>query len=595
MSTFNPFNDDDDDDELDLSFHNSITVDKPDSEPDSEPDYTFNDSITVDPIEEEKDYTFNDSLSIDKEEEEEPGFIDKAIDKVKDVFKSPNDSPDAVIAQQARNEARASTTKLHEEGEKVSKQIGILDFTYGGNIDLDKRKVLREGDTIKTENSITIETEDGKQAIIPTVVDGKQLSEEDAVKHAIKTQEHLGIYDTVEEADEAAAGISERQGLKYGGGATAGAKRWTVDAILADDPNAPEIDLTAKDVGLKTMEGFADLYSGMNWVLKKAGEKTGWKGLEEEGLKGIIEGQDAKNFWASMLSEDAQRANKVELSGDSAAETIHNIINNKSVTVLDVAASAPGTMAGMLAGGAATKIFKLVPGLNGAIAESLGFGMGEGAVAAPSSGMQTFEKIMKLPDEVIEKSPEYQIALKATKGDKDKAKLLIAKAAEGDAAAMTFLTTSALGAPAGSFIAKFLKTGAFTKGGGMSIAAGTIGEGAQEWAQSGEEQKNVNRAVKENADPTQDLEEGVAEARSRGLAAGMAMGGTMATGGQIYQAYGSLKQKEVREIKIAEDLPDSGAEFVTPEEEARWSTNIFIDKEFSSLYCLHNFWIKSRY
>jgi len=85
---------------------------------------------------------------------------------------------------------------------------------YKGNIDLDNRKVVKEGNAYKTENSITIGI-DGKQIIIPTIVNGKQVSEEDAIKHFKETGEQLGVYDTIEEADKAAQKIHLRQEKKY--------------------------------------------------------------------------------------------------------------------------------------------------------------------------------------------------------------------------------------------------------------------------------------------------------------------------------------------------------------------------------------------
>lgn len=90
-----------------------------------------------------------------------------------------------------------------------------LDVAEPGNIDLDNRKVLKNPDgTISTESSITI-TEDGKHVLIPTVVDGKRLSDREAVAHYRKTGEHLGKFLSAEGAESYANELHLRQEQRY--------------------------------------------------------------------------------------------------------------------------------------------------------------------------------------------------------------------------------------------------------------------------------------------------------------------------------------------------------------------------------------------
>ena len=84
-----------------------------------------------------------------------------------------------------------------------------------GNIDLNSRKVLRDGNTFKTEESISINV-DGKEVLIPTVINGQKLSDPDAIDHFKKTGEHLGIFDTPENANAYANTLHERQQEFYG-------------------------------------------------------------------------------------------------------------------------------------------------------------------------------------------------------------------------------------------------------------------------------------------------------------------------------------------------------------------------------------------
>jgi len=71
-----------------------------------------------------------------------------------------------------------------------------------GNIDLDQReKVWGVGAEYATVRTMTIE-EDGKTILLPTIVNGKQVSEGEAVTQYHKTGEHLGVFNTQKQADK---------------------------------------------------------------------------------------------------------------------------------------------------------------------------------------------------------------------------------------------------------------------------------------------------------------------------------------------------------------------------------------------------------
>lgn len=89
-------------------------------------------------------------------------------------------------------------------------------FFGKGNIDLNNRQILENSDgTFSTENSATIEV-DGKYIVIPTVVNGQQMEIEDAVNHYNKTNQHLGMFDSLLEAEIYAQLLHERQEQLYG-------------------------------------------------------------------------------------------------------------------------------------------------------------------------------------------------------------------------------------------------------------------------------------------------------------------------------------------------------------------------------------------
>jgi hypothetical protein len=86
--------------------------------------------------------------------------------------------------------------------------LGILER---GNINLENRPIVRNPDgSISTERSISI-NDRGQEVLIPTVVDGKVVSPEEAVNYYRATGEHLGKFKDVPSADRVAEWIHSRK------------------------------------------------------------------------------------------------------------------------------------------------------------------------------------------------------------------------------------------------------------------------------------------------------------------------------------------------------------------------------------------------
>ena len=329
----------------------------------------------------------------------------------------------------------------------------------------------------------------------------------------------------------------------------------TLDGFSEANKAAPDLDTKASDYGNSIMSGGANVYSGTGWLVNKLGQKLDSNFLQQGGIDMMVSGDAAANWWKKDLSHDAHLAEKKKLIGDTLGTTLANIYSNPQATGLAVSESLLGTAAGMGVGGGLAKAFKLVPKVGQAFADALGFGFGEGTVAAGSSGKQTEDKVLKMSHKELEKAPEY-MALINDGVEKEEAKRIVARAAGGDAAAVTFVTTSAMSAPMGMLVGKFLRTGEFADGFFKSFAVGTSGEAAQETMQSGTEQWSQNAAIKKWANPNQDLSEGVAEASLKGFLSGGAMGGGMAAAGSAGTAavgstqYGKKKAAEREIINI---------------------------------------------
>lgn len=86
---------------------------------------------------------------------------------------------------------------------------------YTGNIDINNRRTIENPDgSVSTERSITIE-EDGDFVNIPTIVDGVETSEEDAINAYHRTGQHLGKFKSRDEAVSNAVKLHQRQEKHY--------------------------------------------------------------------------------------------------------------------------------------------------------------------------------------------------------------------------------------------------------------------------------------------------------------------------------------------------------------------------------------------
>ncbi|MGN0845048.1 MAG: hypothetical protein ACI4QT_07500, partial [Kiritimatiellia bacterium] len=86
---------------------------------------------------------------------------------------------------------------------------------WGGNLRNEGRKVLLRRDEdgkvngYSTTSSMLVRHDDGKFAVVPTVVGGKELSQDDAVRHYAETGEHWGMADDEDSARKIAQEVHD--------------------------------------------------------------------------------------------------------------------------------------------------------------------------------------------------------------------------------------------------------------------------------------------------------------------------------------------------------------------------------------------------
>ena len=98
---------------------------------------------------------------------------------------------------------------------EVYRPAGLL---APGNIDLTKRPQVKNSDgSISTVRSMSFTDESGREILIPTVhPSGYIMSDDEAVRYYYQMRNHLGIFNTPQNADTYAQRLHEDQAKFYG-------------------------------------------------------------------------------------------------------------------------------------------------------------------------------------------------------------------------------------------------------------------------------------------------------------------------------------------------------------------------------------------
>jgi hypothetical protein len=155
----------------------------------------------------------------------DPGLYDATIEQGSAVIDAATGIPDhskpllkagyAKTVANVRFEGMLSAAKTVDDVNRIEAELtgnGVKLPTQGlqeaGNINLSGRKVV-DGKSTILSTSVNI---DGKEVLIPTISpDGKKLSVDEAVKLYKDTGQHLGKFDTADNADAYARALSKKQ------------------------------------------------------------------------------------------------------------------------------------------------------------------------------------------------------------------------------------------------------------------------------------------------------------------------------------------------------------------------------------------------
>ena len=160
-----------------------------------------------------------------------------------------------------------------------------------GNIDLNNRIVVHNQDgSISTEESISFE-EDNLEVLIPTIVNGTRLSNNDAIDYYLETGQYLGKFTTIAECEAYAQALHERQDWYYHLDRTQTMRTYRqVMGFQVNGTNLPDVSKFTYQVGDLDTSGSRDATGTLHraYVATKINFEVSWNSLDWEKLEQIL-------------------------------------------------------------------------------------------------------------------------------------------------------------------------------------------------------------------------------------------------------------------------------------------------------------------
>lgn len=139
-------------------------------------------------------------LSRDLDSEEKQERLDKLDERIHNTYLNFNR-----VYNQVKERSHSQEIQRYRNG-------GVV---RPGNIDIHNRPVVHNPDgSISTVRSITVGFDDGVY-VLPTVVDDRIVTNDEAIQHFRKTGQHLGVFRTKKEAEEYSQALHKQQEREY--------------------------------------------------------------------------------------------------------------------------------------------------------------------------------------------------------------------------------------------------------------------------------------------------------------------------------------------------------------------------------------------
>jgi hypothetical protein len=222
---------------------------------------------------------------------------------------------------------------------------------HPGNINLTGRPILHNSDgTISSEKSFSIGTDKG-ETLLPLIVNGKELTQQQAINHYRQTGEHMGIFDTPENADAYATQVHNRNLTSsgapvytYQGDAAAPSDFIPYSANSSPNPPVPEDKsgpfmrfikaagsrLYAGTLGAGPQQGVPASYGTPEWQQMEANARAGKLPSTMENLRNAVSDSSPGNIdvgetLRSVNPVDVQKFKSGDVSGGIGA-TMANLL-----------------------------------------------------------------------------------------------------------------------------------------------------------------------------------------------------------------------------------------------------------------------------
>lgn len=323
------------------------------------------------------------------------------------------------------------------------------------------------------------------------------------------------------------------------------------------------------DLGHAFAAGLNDLASLPFWAGEKGAEALGWDtaaNLSRSAKAYFKESADAKREGYSADMKLAQDKQFVTEDTEGNITGFGSAWSDPRAVGGIIAESLPSMAGGMGIGAGIAKAL-IARGMSRGLAWGIGSSIGEGSVAGAQDSQSVYDAVMKMSEETLARSPEYQELLRGMSPEEARKKL--ADSVAFGTAIQTGFATGVLSAPAGALFGRMLggETGKTLL---RSIGKQGVAEGLEETAQSGVEQYLQQRQL-QRADKSIDPMQGVANAAAAGGVAGMFMGGGMAVPGHMLGRRRAAESEANVGAEQSSESPEGGTTTNTKAIEPWWT------------------------